>query len=43
MFADAGFVDIEVGDPVDTFTGAAGGAHARDIDVHGYPVGAVKR
>ena len=43
MFADDGFVDIDVGDPVDMFNGAARGAHTRAIDVHGYPVGAVQR
>jgi len=42
MLADAGFVDIEVGDPVDTFAGAAGEANARAYDVRGYPFCAVK-
>ncbi|MFA9429351.1 methyltransferase domain-containing protein [Egicoccus sp. AB-alg2] len=33
----AGFVDVEVGDPVDTFADAPGEANARSYDVHGYP------
>ena len=37
MLAEIGFVDIEVGAPVDTFGGAGGEANARAFDVHGYP------
>lgn len=32
-----GFVDITVGEPVDTFGGAGGQDNARAFDVHGYP------
>jgi hypothetical protein len=39
----AGFVDIEVGDRVDTFAGAGGEANARALEIHGYPFRAVKR
>ena len=31
-----GFVDVEIGPPVDTFGGARGEANARAYDVHGY-------
>ncbi|HZA87015.1 MAG TPA: methyltransferase domain-containing protein [Acidimicrobiales bacterium] len=34
---DAGFVDITVGPPVDTFGGAPGEANARAFEVFGYP------
>jgi SAM-dependent methyltransferase len=34
---DAGFADIMVGPPVDTFGGAPGEANARAFDVFGYP------
>ena len=43
MSANAGFVDIEVGDPVDTFAGASGEANTPAFDVHGHPVRAIKR
>jgi hypothetical protein len=36
MLADVGFVDIEIGEPVDTFGGAGGEANARAFDVKGY-------
>jgi hypothetical protein len=36
MLEDIGFVDIEIGEPVDTFGGAHGEANARAFDVHGY-------
>jgi arsenite methyltransferase len=36
VVADAGFVDIEVGPPVDTFGGAPGETNARAYDVHGH-------
>lgn len=32
----AGFVDVRIGPPVDTFGGAAGEAKARAFDVYGY-------
>ena len=37
MLEEAGFVDIEIGDPVDTFEGASGEEKARIYDVRGYP------
>ena len=36
MLGEAGFVDIVIGDPVDTFGGAGGEEKARAFDVHGY-------
>ena len=36
MLTDVGFIDVEIGPPVDTFGGAAGEANARTFDVHGY-------
>lgn len=36
MLEDAGFEAIEVGDPVDTFAGAAGEEKARQFDVYGF-------
>jgi hypothetical protein len=36
MLTDVGFVDIEIGPPVDTFAGATGEANARTFDVHGH-------
>lgn len=32
----AGFVDVRIGPPVDTFGGASGEAKARTYDVYGY-------
>jgi arsenite methyltransferase len=37
VLTDAGFVDVEVGPPVDTFGGAPGEANARSYEVYGYP------
>jgi len=37
MLTDTGFVDVEIGAPVDTFGGAGGEANARSFDVSGYP------
>ncbi len=37
LLASAGFTDIEVGDPIDTFGGAPGEANARTYEVFGYP------
>ena len=31
-----GFVDVQIGDPVDTFGGASGEANARSFDVNGH-------
>lgn len=36
MMADSGFVDIEIGPPVDTFEGASGEGNARAFEVFGY-------
>lgn len=36
MLTEVGFVDIEIGPPVDTFGGAAGEANARNFEVYGY-------
>jgi arsenite methyltransferase len=33
----AGFADLEIGPPVDTFGGAGGEANARQFEVSGYP------
>jgi hypothetical protein len=38
MLTDIGFVDVVVGDPIDTFGGASGEANARAFDVRGLPV-----
>ena len=37
MLTDIGFVDVEIGDRVDTFGGATGEASARQFGVYGYP------
>lgn len=37
MLEQAGFVELRIGDPVDTFAGTSGEANARSFDVHGYP------
>jgi len=36
MLESVGFTDIRIGDPVDTFGGAAGEAKARAYEVYGY-------
>jgi hypothetical protein len=36
MLEEAGFVDVRIGPPVDTFGGAAGEGNARAFDVFGY-------
>ena len=36
MLEDAGFVDVQIGDAVDTFGGATGEDKARAFDVYGY-------
>ena len=36
MLEEAGFVDVEIGPPVDTFSGAGGEDKARAYDVFGY-------
>jgi hypothetical protein len=37
MLEDSGFVQVRIGEPVDTFGGAGGEASARDFEVLGYP------
>lgn len=37
MLEDSGFVDVEIGDAVDTFGGASGEENARRFEVFGYP------
>jgi hypothetical protein len=36
MLHDTGFVDVAIGDPVDTFGGAHGERNARTYEVYGY-------
>jgi hypothetical protein len=36
MLTEVGFIDVEIGPPVDTFGGAAGEANARTFEVYGY-------
>ncbi len=36
MLEEVGFVNVEIGQPVDTFGGAPGEANARAFDVYGY-------
>ena len=36
MLEQAGFVAVEIGDPVDTFAGTSGETNARSFDVFGY-------
>lgn len=36
MLQDIGFIEIAVGEAVDTFGGAGGEKNARAYDVHGY-------
>jgi hypothetical protein len=36
MLEDAGFVDVKIGEPVDTFFEATGEEKARAFDVYGY-------
>lgn len=43
MLTEVGFVDVEIGPPVDTFGGAAGEANARTFEVYGYAFLARKR
>ena len=37
MLVEAGFTDVEIGEPVDTFDGASGETNAKAYDVRGYP------
>jgi hypothetical protein len=43
MLTETGFVDIEIGPPVDTFGDARGEANARTFKVYGYAFLAHKR
>jgi hypothetical protein len=36
MLIEAGFADVEIGEPVNTFDGAGGEENARAYDVRGY-------
>jgi len=36
LLEDVGFVDVQIGAPLDTFGGAAGEVNARAFDVSGY-------
>jgi len=36
MLEDTGFVNISIGEPVDTFGGASGESNARAFEVYGY-------
>jgi hypothetical protein len=36
MLEEAGFTDVRIGPPVDTFVGATGEEKARAFDVYGY-------
>jgi hypothetical protein len=42
MMEETGFVDVRIGEPVDTFAGAPGEEKARVFDVYGYPFLAVR-
>ncbi len=37
MLEEIGFVDVRIGEPVDTFGGAPGETNARAYEVYGYP------
>ena len=43
MLTDVGFIDVEIGPPVDTFGGAKGETNVRAYEVFGYAFRAVKR
>jgi hypothetical protein len=36
MLEDTGFVNVSIGEPVDTFGGASGEPNARAFEVYGY-------
>ena len=42
MVEESGFVDVRIGEPVDTFEGAGGEANARAYQVFGYSFLATK-
>jgi hypothetical protein len=37
MMQEIGFVDVQIGAAVDTFSGASGERNARRFEVYGYP------
>jgi hypothetical protein len=37
MMEDSGFVNVQIGQPIDTFEGASGETNARVFEVFGYP------
>jgi len=37
MLEDFGFVEVQIGLPIDTFQGAGGEKNARRFEVYGYP------
>jgi len=43
MMQDSGFVNVEIGKPVDTFGGAGGEKNARAFEVYGYSFLGFKR
>ncbi len=43
MIEDAGFAEVRIGPPVDTFEGAIGEEKARAFDVYGYAFHAIRR
>jgi hypothetical protein len=43
MLDDTGFIDVELGPPVDTFGGAVGEKKARTFEVYGYAFKAHRR
>lgn len=42
MLEEAGFIDVRIGEPVDTFGGTGGEVNARAYEVFGYPFRATK-
>ncbi|MEM7393405.1 MAG: hypothetical protein AAF492_13760 [Verrucomicrobiota bacterium] len=42
MLEEIGFVEVEVGEPCDTFAGAGGEKNARAFEVFGYPFFGIK-
>lgn len=37
MLEEIGFVEVQIGSPIDTFGGASGEKQARRFEVYGYP------
>ena len=42
MLEETGFVEVSIGEPIDTFGGASGETNARAFEVFGYPFMALK-